>query len=250
VDLRHGEPSIGTIDLVAGDPGHGRQVALIVERGRALVVVLVALLVTAALGWRYAGDAQPAWSDQVALSLTREWFPMPRGLAKAIISAYDPVPLTIVIVVLTGVCLALGRRRLAFLMVAGPVLTGVAVTVAKPLIDRTKNGDLSYPSGHMGAAVAIAVVVALLLVSLFGARRWVTALAVAVPILWGAVVGLAMTVTNYHYWTDAVGGFCVAVAVVLSLAVLIDRRSLGRFGWDGRVGALGRPRLGRDAPTT
>ena len=31
-------------------------------------------------------------------------------------------------------------------------------------------------------------------------------------------MGLAMTVTRYHYLTDAVGGFCVAVAVVLSVA--------------------------------
>jgi membrane-associated phospholipid phosphatase len=241
-DLRRDRPRIGTIDLVAGDPERGRRAALIVERGRALLVVLIALLITVALGFRYAGDAQPAWLDQAALSLTREWLPMPRGLARAIIGVYDPVPLTILIAVLAAVCLAVGRRRLAFLMVAGPVLTGAAITVVKPLIDRTKNGDLSYPSGHMGAAVAIAVVVALLLVSLLGERRWVTVLAVAVPILWGAVVGLAMTVTNYHYWTDAVGGFCAAVAVVLSLDVLI--------GWAGKAGALGRSSVGRDVPTT
>jgi undecaprenyl-diphosphatase len=141
-------------------------------------------------------------------------------------------------------------------MVAGPVLTGVVTTMAKPVIERTKNGDLSYPSGHMGSAVAIAVVVSLLLVSLFEGRRWVTALAVAVPILWGAAVGLAMTVTNYHYWTDAVGGFCTAVAVVLSVAVLIDRRppqhsgASRLLGWRGRVGALGRSSFERDVPTT
>jgi membrane-associated phospholipid phosphatase len=193
-------------------------------------VVVVAVVVAVALGVRYAGDSQAAWMDRIALSLSREWFPVPRGLAMVIISVYDPVPLAIVITVLAGVCLALRRRRLAALMVAGPVLTGVVTTVAKPVIERTKNGDLSYPSGHMGSAVAVAVVVSLLLISLFGRRRWVIALAVAVPILWGAVVGLAMTVTNYHYWTDAVGGFCTAVAVVLSLAVLIDRRAFPKPG--------------------
>jgi len=241
---------------VADDLEHKQPEALIIKRARALVVAFVALLVTVALGLRYAGDSQAAWLDRAALSLSREWFPVPRGLALAVISVYDPVPLTIVIVLLAGVCVAVGRRRVALLMVAGPVLTGVVTTIAKPVIDRTKNGDLSYPSGHMGSAVAVAVVVALLLISLFGARRWVTALAVAVPILSGAVIGLAMTVTNYHYWTDAVGGFCVAVAVVLSVAVLIDswpsrESGTGRLpGWGARVGAFGRSSLGRDAPTT
>jgi membrane-associated phospholipid phosphatase len=241
---------------VVGDPGYERGAALITKRGRALVVVVVAVLVTVALGVRYAGDSQAAWMDRIALSLSREWFPVPRGLAMAIISVYDPVPLAIVIAVLAGACLALRKRRLAVLMVAGPVLTGVVTTMAKPVIERTKNGDLSYPSGHMGSAVAIAVVVSLLLVSLFEGRRWVTALAVAVPILWGAAVGLAMTVTNYHYWTDAVGGFCTAVAVVLSVAVLIDRRPSQHsgasrlLGWRGRVGALGRSSFERDVPTT
>lgn len=232
---------------MAGDREDGQPAALIIKRGRALVAVLAALLVGVALGWRYAGDSQAAWLDRLALSASREWFPLPHDLASAIISVYDPVPLVILIALLAGVCVAAGRRRVAVLMVAGPILTGLAVTIAKPLIDRTKNGDLSYPSGHMGAAVAIAVVVGLLLHSLLGSRRWGTALAVAVPILWSAVVGLAMTVTSYHYWTDAIGGFCTAVVVVLSLAVLIDRWA---SGWEGSVGALGGSRMGRDAPTT
>lgn len=39
----------------------------------------------------------------------------------------------------------------------------------------------------------------------------------------GAGVAFAMTVTGYHYLTDAVGGFCLAVAVVLGLAGAIER---------------------------
>jgi membrane-associated phospholipid phosphatase len=226
---------------------------LITGRRRALVVVVVAVLITGALGVRYAGDSHPAWLDQVALSMAREWFPMPRALAMVVISSYDPVPLAVLIVALAAVCLVVGRRELAVLAVTGPVLTGIVTTVVKPVIERTKNGDLSYPSGHMGSAVAIAVVVGLLLVSLLGPRRWVSAVAVAVPVLWGATVGLAMTVTNYHYWTDAVGGFCTAVAVVLSLALLIDRRPLRTSGLgqlrEGKIGAIRQSIFGQDAPT-
>jgi len=128
----------------------------------------------------------------------------------------------------------------------GPVLTGVVTTIAKPVIERTKNGDLSYPSGHMGSAVAVAVVVSLLLVSVFGARRWVVALAVLVPILWGSAVGLAMTVTYYHYWTDAIGGFCVAVAVVL-LVRWIAHSDYGRAISAMRDDEVAFAALGRDA---
>jgi len=34
---------------------------------------------------------------------------------------------------------------------------------------------------------------------------------------------MAMTIRDYHYLTDAVGGFCLAVVVVLGLAMLLDR---------------------------
>ena len=241
---------------MAGDQGYAQQQpVLITRRRRALVIVVVAVLITSALGVRYAGDSHPAWLDQVALSAAREWFPMPRGLAMVVIGLYDLVPLVISIALLAGVCLALARRKLAVLAVAGPVLTGIATTVVKPVIERTKNGDLSYPSGHMGSAVAVAVVVSLLLVSMLGARRWVSVVAVAIPVMWGVTVGLAMTVTNYHYWTDAVGGFCVAVAVVLGLALLIDCVQARKIRIEavsstgGRTGVLGQSISGPRAPT-
>ena len=145
------------------------------------------------------------------------------------------------VAVLAGVCLALGRRRLAVLAVAGPVVTGLATTVLKPVIERTKNGDLAYPSGHMGAAVALALVVALLIVSLLGLGRWAAvSVLVAVPSAGRRRDGTRMTIARYHYLTDAIGGFCVAVAVVLSLAVLLDRLPSGRLGADG--GGIGNVR--------
>ncbi len=189
-----------------------------------LVAVIAAAFVGIALGVRYAGEAYPRWLDETGRSLARDWFPIPRGVAHLVIGLFDPVPLAVLVVVLAGVCLALGRRRLALLAVGGPVAAGLTTTVLKPVIERTKNGDLAYPSGHMSAATALAVVVALLLVSLVGVRRWgAVGILVGVPAAVGAVVGVSMTVTNYHYLTDAVGGFCVGLAVVLSLAVVLDR---------------------------
>ena len=135
-----------------------------------------------------------------------------------------PLPFAVLIAMLAGACLALRRPRLAVLAVTGPVLTGVATTVLKPVFDRTKNGEPVYPSGHMGAATALALVAALLLVSVIHLRPWLEVLlVVATTALVGAGMALAMTVTRYHYPTDAVGGFCTAVAVVLGVALLLDR---------------------------
>jgi undecaprenyl-diphosphatase len=197
--------------------------------------------VAVVLGLRYAGEAYPRWLDQVGLSLARDWFPIPSRPARSLIGLFDPLPLAMLLAALAGVCLASGRRRLAMLAVAGPVVTGLATTVLKPVVERTKNGDLAYPSGHMGAAVALALVVALLLVSLLGLGRWASAsVLVAVPSAVGAGMALSMTIVRYHYLTDAIGGFCVAVTVVLSLAVLLDRLPSGRPRADG--GEIGEAR--------
>lgn len=229
-DRRRRRAIVDTVDRVGDVRDRNRYDSVpSVARRPALVVVVVAVLAAATLGVRYAGEAYPRWLDVTGRSLARDWFPIPRGAARAVIGLFDPIPLAVMIVVLAGVCLAMGRRRLALLAVIGPVATGLVITALKPVIDRTKNGDLAYPSGHMGAAVAVAIVAALLLVSVLDVRGGpAVALVVAVPGATGAVVGLAMTVTGYHYLTDVVGGFCMAIAIVLSVAVILDRWPGGR----------------------
>jgi membrane-associated phospholipid phosphatase len=145
-----------------------------------------------------------------------------------VIELMDPVPLVVIIVLLATVCLVLGRRRLAVLAVVGPALTGVATTVLKEVVGRTKNGDLAYPSGHGGAATAVALVAGLLLVSVIRVRLWAAVgLVAGLTVLVGGGMAVAMTLTNYHYLTDTLGGFCAAVAVVLGLALLLERGAPG-----------------------
>lgn len=190
----------------------------------ALVAVAVTALVAVVLGLRYSGEADPSWSDKKARMLARDWFVVPREPARLLIGLFDPLPLALLIAALVATCLVLRLRRLAVVAVAGPVLTGVATTLLKPVVDRTKNDDIVYPSGHMGAAVALALVVALMVVSVVGLSRTAAlAVMVVVPAVVGTAIGLVMTITNYHYMTDAVGGFCVAVSVVLSVGLLLDR---------------------------
>jgi undecaprenyl-diphosphatase len=98
----------------------------------------------------------------------------------------------------------------------------------KPLINRRINDSLSFPSGHTTAAVSVAVVIA---VALLGPSRprWPGALRyalAAVALLGAAAVATALVGSGYHYSTDTLGGFCVAVGVVLTAAWTIDAASV------------------------
>jgi undecaprenyl-diphosphatase len=201
-----------------------RPASFAATRWPVLVVIATSALLLTVLGIRYAGESRPRWLDQWALTLVREWLPHRSGVARSFIDLADPLPLILIIAVLAGACLLVGARRLAVLAVLGPGVTGIATTVLKELIGRTKAGDLAFPSGHMGAATAVTLVFALLLATVIRVRL-LAAVAVVVGVtgLVGVGMALAMTMANYHYLTDAVGGFCVAVCVVLGLALIIER---------------------------
>jgi undecaprenyl-diphosphatase len=112
----------------------------------------------------------------------------------------------------------------AALAVLGPGLAAVATEfVLKPLVGRTLDGDLAFPSGHAVRVAAVSFVVLVLLAAQRGpcrrpTRLFVGLLAVLVPIAAAyAVVGL-----TWHYTTDAVGGVIVAAAIVTATALVLD----------------------------
>jgi membrane-associated phospholipid phosphatase len=84
----------------------------------------------------------------------------------------------------------------------------IVQTVAKPLVGRQLEGTLSYPSGTVTAAAALAAA-AFLLVPRFAKPLVAVAGAVVVAAVCAAVVTL-----RWHYPTDAFGGLCVGVGVV------------------------------------
>lgn len=109
----------------------------------------------------------------------------------------------------------------AVLAVAAPGLCVLLTELLfKPLIGRTDNGVLSYPSGHTVSAVsALAVCALVLTVRWRPGLRW-AALGLLVLVWLGFTIGLVGM--DYHYFTDAVGGFLVAIGVVLPLAIVTD----------------------------
>ncbi|WP_168211359.1 phosphatase PAP2 family protein [Actinosynnema sp. ALI-1.44] len=189
-----------------------------------LIVVLasVCALVVTTLGLIFAGQRTgTAVDDSVHWAVYRQ-FVGERGLLQAMLTPTEPVLLVIVIGLIVMVAVARGRPRLAVLAVAAPLLSAVfSSAVLKPAFGRTiNNGSLAFPSGHTATMVAVLTVLVIATVT----TRTTVLVLTAVGALVVAVIGAtALVGMKYHYVTDTVGGACVAIATVLTVALVIDR---------------------------
>jgi undecaprenyl-diphosphatase len=191
-------------------------------RGPAAVVAALSALVFTALAQRYEGESAARWLDGRVQTLVGTSGPG-RSISDAVIVIGNEITVAVVAVVLSGIALVLRRRRLAVLMIVGPGLTGLATTTLKPLVGRTYHGDFAFPSGHAGGATALGVVAALLLITVLRTSGRASALLLAAgALLSGGGMGVALIADREHYPTDTIGGFCVALAVVLASALVID----------------------------
>ncbi len=205
-------------------PAAGRPLLSPAGRRRAAALAVACLIVTAGLGAAFAGqglpDAADRWADAVIVARL--------GQVPGVISVTDLGTLFVagpICVAAVAACAAFRRYRAALLVIiAVPVTVGLTEAVLKPLIDRTNNGGLTYPSGHTATVTAMVVAAVVVLTgparpALPGlARRLLAGLALAaVP-----VVAVALVAIQYHYLTDTIGGAGLATAVVLVTALAQD----------------------------
>ncbi|MFJ8494415.1 phosphatase PAP2 family protein [Streptomyces sp. NPDC094038] len=190
-------------------------------------VAALAALVVAALGVRYSGHSEPGGVDRWIVPPTADSVRGPwRHVALVLDFLGEPVGSALVIVAGVAGCLLLRRRRAAVLVVAGAGLTVGTTTLLKHLVGRTIHGpgNLSYPSGHTAFFTALALMAALLATGRLGLGRAAgTSLVLAASLVAGAVMGWAEVGLGAHYPTDALGGWCTALAVVPATAWLVDR---------------------------
>jgi len=207
-----------------------------------LAVLAALLLSVVAAG--YAGEAKPGRVDSWAQSEAEELWPEPGRGALLIDFVGEPLGAIFLVTVLTATCLALGRWRLAVVVVAGLGITGVVTTTLKPVVGRTINGGfLAYPSGHTATATVFALIAMQLVVDLFEVRRLLGVLLILAGAgVAGAGMALSQIALGAHYPTDTVGGFCTAMVVVPATAYLIDRSPERRLRRTYRT----LPKLGRD----
>lgn len=187
-----------------------------------VVLASVSGLVVAALGLLFSGQRVSSALDENVYWTVYKQFVGERGLLEAMLVPTEPVLLVIVIGLIVMVAIARHRPRLAVLAVAGPLIASLLSSpVLKPLFGRTiNNGSLAFPSGHTTGMVSVLTVLVLATVTM---RKSWTILAIVGALVIAVVGATALVGMKYHYVTDTVGGAGVAIAVVLTTALLIDR---------------------------
>jgi membrane-associated phospholipid phosphatase len=183
----------------------------------AALAVLCAAVLTA-LAIRYAGHTQAGPLD----ARVDGWIQGHLGITSPALSALtllgDPLPVTIMTVLIALACVrARWWRAVVLTVIAAPVTSGLTEDVLKPAIGRTLHGGLTMPSGHTTAVFTLATLGAVLLCPVPGRRLLILAAYVL-----AAAVAVAMVAQGYHYFTDTIGGAAVGTGAVLAVAFVID----------------------------
>ncbi|MFI0542743.1 phosphatase PAP2 family protein [Streptomyces sp. WSLK1-3] len=209
------------------------------------LVAALAGLVVLVIGAMYAGHSRPGRVDSWLVPPTADSVGPPwRGVALALDFLGEPAGSVPLVMVVVAGCLLLRRPRAAVLAVVGAVTVVGTATLLKQLVGRTIHGpdNLSYPSGHTSFFTALALVVALVATDRLGLGRTAgLSLVLGAALVAGAAMGWAEVALGAHYPTDALGGWCTALAVVPATAWLVDRaadrmaaRPVGRAGGAGQ----------------
>lgn len=190
------------------------------------IIVATAAAGIAALGLHYAGDYRAGWVDHAIDARIRHRLRDQLQVLHHVVTLADPASIVAICAVLAAIFFFTGRRRAAVLAVLGPlVAVGVTDLLLKPAIGRRMGDGLAFPSGHTTAAVSVALVVVVVLLGPSRPRwpapaRWAAS---ALAVCGAGMVAVALVGSGYHYATDTLGGFCVAVMVVPTMAWLVDR---------------------------
>ncbi|MGW2566104.1 phosphatase PAP2 family protein [Streptomyces sp. NPDC001537] len=191
------------------------------------LIAVLAALVVGAIGILYAGHGEPGRVDRWFIAPTADSVRPPwRYVALTLDFLGEPAGSVMVIVAAVAGCVLLRLPRVAVLVVAGVGLTVGTATLLKHVVGRTIHGadNLSYPSGHTAFFTALALTAALPATGRLGLGRAAgMSLVLAAALAAGAAMGWAEVALGAHYPTDALGGWCTALAVVPATAWLVDR---------------------------
>ncbi|WP_244467350.1 phosphatase PAP2 family protein [Nocardia vulneris] len=174
--------------------------------------IAVGAAVTGALPATFPPDGGPTALDRTLAAPIHSALDARPGLAELLVVPSNGYILLPLLAIAAGWFAYRRRWRSTALMLAVP---GLAVAlnawVWKPLWHRQLHDYLAYPSGHTVHLVAIATTLFVLVDS---PRARLRTVAVAIPALLAAAVG--MIGLDYHLPTDIIGGAAAAVAMVLT----------------------------------
>ncbi len=193
-------------------------------RGPAVAIIVVAIIVIAVLGMRYADQDMPGHLDRSLDALIGSQLDRVRPVTRALANLGDPVQAALLVAAVAGAAAVARRWSGVLLTIIGTVAAATTTDlILKPLIGRLRFGHLSFPSGHTTAVAAVAIAAAILLAG----ARWPRGIALRMVAGFTVValalgVAISLVAEHIHYTTDTVAGYCVAIATMLAMALFLD----------------------------
>lgn len=211
---------------------------LLTAPGRVWAGALVAgcAILIALLGMLFAHQAKADRLDRVIDSPIISWLRDHPGLAARFAAPGSLLPAVTLSAVIVFACLLARRLNGAVLAAAAvPAAAGLNDSLFKPLVHRTYQGVLTYPSGHTAAMFALATTVTLLLIPPPPAKAGALRLLIpAAACALGGVVAVGVIGLRWHYFTDTVAGAALGIGTVCGLALLLDLPAVRRWlAWGG-----------------
>jgi membrane-associated phospholipid phosphatase len=209
----------------------------------------VLLLLTAVLAPRSGGVAQ--FDEDVMSSMSALRHPFLTRFAQVITDLGSHRPVTVVSIGL-AIVLAYRTRRLLepLVLLAAVEASSSLVEVLKVATDRARPPiegmlgppvfDYSFPSGHTASSTVVCVLGALLLAL---SERWSSAwrlLVAAGGCVMASLIGLSRVYLGYHWLTDVVGAWLLAMITTSIGMVLVTANQ--RPDWDGALPDMVAPR--------
>jgi undecaprenyl-diphosphatase len=195
-------------------------------------VFLLGVLLVGVLSVRYAGGEEAGRIDRALAALVPMHHEVLARAGEALADLGDPIPVAVLLALLAAAAWWWrGGRGLALVVLAPGAAMVTTSLVLKPMVQRTRDGSLAFPSGHTTAVAAIAATAAILVLGTPALAARVRRLAAAGLALLVVVVGICLVGRGYHYPTDVLGALGVVVAVVPPAALAVD--AFADLGDDG-----------------
>ena len=188
-------------------------------RARLTVTALTSLLATAVLALAVAHGRSPYPFENRALG----WLGPPSAIADwSDLVEYlgDPA---ICAAVAFSVCLGFVRRVFPRVVVFAAFAAVALLTsehLVKPLVQRTYNAELTFPSGNVTAVSATALAMWLALSPVLGKRARNVGLLLG--IVWVLVMSLAVVGAQWHTPLDCVGSILLSIGIVSGGAAVFE----------------------------
>lgn len=197
----------------------------------------------------------PAGIDEAVLAATVQGRTRPLTIVATVSTGLGSTVGVIIAAILAALLLLWRTRRLllSLILTITVVETAAVVFLTKELVARDRPptdwligapaGDPAFPSGHTTNGSVVYVLSAIYLATTL-THRWSRALLVAAGILIGIAIGLSRIYLGYHWATDVLGGWLLAIAVCGTATYVACRlqRIDGSVGYGAEVAHQRAPR--------